>query len=75
MKPRNFPDLTPKAHFKGLSFIWNFLKTLTIYLRCSVWSPAILDLISMSSTYTSIVFLIRSLNLISQAFDRSLLRS
>lgn len=54
INPKNFPDTTPKVHFRGFNFKLYHLKVANISSRSQACSPTVLDLTSMSSTYTSI---------------------
>ena len=64
MKPRNFPDATPKVHFCGLSLMPYSRSILKHSSRSETWLSAVFDLTSMSSTYTSMFFLIWSANIL-----------
>ena len=63
IKPRNFPDATPKAHLSGLSIIWYLRSTQSVRSRSWTWSAVSLDFTSILSTQTSMIFLICSLNI------------
>ena len=49
MKPKNQPALTPKAHFKGLSFMLYAIKRSKASYRCIVWFGRSFDCTSISS--------------------------
>ena len=51
MNPKNFPEVTPKTHVAGFSFIWYFLRVLNVSLRSSRWVSCSLLLMCISSTY------------------------
>ena len=50
IKPKNFLEATPNAHFNGFSFIRYLLRIAKELERCTMWSVAVFDLMSMSST-------------------------
>ena len=49
IKPKIFPELTPKAHFKGLSFMSCLHSSSKVSCKCTVWSGHSLDFTSISS--------------------------
>ena len=49
IKPRNWSALTPKAHFKGFSFIPYSRRRSNACWRCAMWSGHCLDFTSISS--------------------------
>ena len=49
IKPKNLPELTPNAHFKGLSFISCLRNSSKVSCNCIVWSGSSLDFMSISS--------------------------
>ena len=53
IKPRNLPELTPNAHFKGLSFMLCLRNNSKVFSKCTVWSRHSLDFTSISSIQTS----------------------
>ena len=53
MNPRNFPNATPKVHFKGFRFMQYRLRVTKTSSRSRACLFVILDLTSISSTYTS----------------------
>ena len=55
MKPRNGSALTPKTHFKGLSFMSYALRRSKASYRCVVWFGRSFDFTNMSLIYTSMV--------------------
>ena len=48
IKPRNLPELTPNAHFKGLSFMSCLHSNSKVSGKCIVWSGRSLDFMSIS---------------------------
>ena len=75
MNPKNFPELTPKMYFLGLSFTLYFISSLNAFSRCFASSTGSLELVIMFSMYTSIVrpindlkILVTNLWYIAQAF-------
>ena len=60
MKPKNRPALTPKAHFKGLSFMSYALRRSKASCRCVVWSWRSLDFTNIVTPqkYTRIFIII-----------------
>jgi len=59
--PKNFPEATPNVHFSGLSFTLYCLRRSKALSRYWRWSARCTLFTNISSMYTSIVFLIRSL--------------
>ena len=49
IKPRNLPELTLNAHFKGFSFMLCLRNSLKVSCKCLVWSGCSLDFTSISS--------------------------
>ena len=49
IKPRNLPELTPNAHFKGLSFMLCLHNNSKVSCKCLVWAGSSLDFTSISS--------------------------
>ena len=49
IKPRNLPELTPNAHFKGLSFMLCLRNNSKVSCKCLVWLGRSLDFTSISS--------------------------
>ena len=49
IKPRNLPELTSNAHFKGLSFMPCLRNSLKVSYKCIVWLGLSLDFTSISS--------------------------
>ncbi|RHN82486.1 hypothetical protein MtrunA17_Chr1g0210401 [Medicago truncatula] len=50
MKPRSFPDLTPKVHLLGFKRSLYFLRRWNIFCRYLTWSSSVIDLTIISST-------------------------
>ena len=48
IKPKNLPELTPHAHFKGLSFMFCLRNNSKVSCKCSVWSRRSLGFMSIS---------------------------
>src|SRR6266540_2180615 len=51
MKPRSFPDGTPKTHFSGFNFHLKRFKLVNVSDRSDTRSSLTRDLMTMSSTY------------------------
>ena len=49
IKPKNLPELTPNAHFKGLSFMMCLYNNSKVSCKCLVWLRHSLDFKSISS--------------------------
>ena len=49
IKPRKFPELTPNAHFKGLSFMPYLLNSSKVSCKCIMCSGRSMDFTSISS--------------------------
>jgi len=65
IKPRNLLSPTSKTHFSGLSLRSCFLTLARTDYRSAEWCSTFWDLTTMSSTYTSMVFPSKSLNILS----------
>ena len=63
MKPRNFPDETPKAHIFGFNFTLYHLSMSKVSCRSSKCCVSFALLINMSSTYTSTFYPIYGRNI------------
>ena len=48
IKPRNLPELTLNAHFKGLSFMLCLCNSSKVSCKCLLWSGRSLDFTSIS---------------------------
>ena len=49
IKLKNYPELTPNAYFKGLSFMSCLHNNSKVSCKCIVWSGRSLDFTSISS--------------------------
>ncbi|GAB2293075.1 hypothetical protein Dimus_038241 [Dionaea muscipula] len=56
INPRNFPEVTPKVRFFGMSFMEYFRRTVNADSRAATCSFSVTLFTSMSSTYASTVF-------------------
>ena len=61
--PKNFPELTPKAHFAAFSLSLRLLSTANTTVKSLMWSNSYLLLTTISSMQASMVLLSIDLNI------------